>query len=1405
MRWLSKSFETLLADIETARGAGAGSGATTDRVKPHFDAVIVGSGYGGAVAACRMAEAGLKVAVLERGREYQPGEFPNDIAELPGHLRIDRAGHPGPGRTAEGLFDLRLHRGVTVLLGNGLGGGSLINANVALRADPRVFQDPRWPRPLRESYDPLDGWYTRAEDMLGVSQYPHPCRKAEQLQRLETPLTRWLQAHDSGSSGPKPEAVFFRAPLAVNWHEAERNRFGAPQGACTGCGDCVTGCNIGAKNTLATNYLAKAYRHGACLYTGVSALAVKPAARVQAGPRAPGLLWFCASDIDWSSRFSEDRYCDEQTLDALGIDSLTADIVVLAAGSLGSTEILLRSRQLGLLTTSTRLGAAFSGNADGIHFGYDQTEAVAAIGLGSAGARVVRRKGEHDPGTAPGPAIVGVLDLRGGVAAAEGMLIEDGIVPGALHGVTHELVTSAAMLQQLGSMKLRHSGAGEDPLALNDKALRHTQVYLAMGHDAADGSMALEAGRLIVTQAERSQAQAAQRQKAIVQRAAEVLGGIGLPNPFFEPLPEALTQVLEGPPVQGQGLVVHPLGGCPMGDDCASGVVDQHGAVYDGLAPRSVHDSLFVWDGSIVPMSLGANPFLTITALAERAVDHLLCLRGQAEAASAASRQPPRQQVLKDFPRRRAVAAPFGKAEPARVAMRLRETLRGRLRLADGADSPEVAAALRLRMDIPDMLALLKRHEHRIDQIGGEFHCDLPQAAYGVHRAESSPHGDLKVLSGTVEMLVQVPEHALVQMANGLLAWWHKRGSSEWQTLFRRLFSGRQSWRSLPRSLFLTLALAKHAGTRRQFRYVLQIGRPAPTASAKSAEAEVCFVLTGAKNIRFAADSNIWEALLELPVTLSRARDGEAVAQGVLRLDLVDFAENGAPQILRGADAANGLLALASLPLFFLRVILATHLWDFKAPAYRAAAREAPIPGQRPLLTPRDLLLNTPAGQRTVHPERHYLRVPWSLSDGGAAEGYPPSLELLLTRLQPPPGSAGAGHRTPVLMLAGFAQSASAFLAARLPEDLVRHLLAAGFEVWLLDYRTSTALPYSRLACSLDDVATVDIPHAVEFIRRATGLRQIMAIGHCMGSATLSMSMLAGALHPDRLAVLEVPGDPLPVPDLTGEAPQSALSAAVLSQVPPYVVGGHYSQWRQQLAALFRDVLGVDVVNLAADAGASAAEVVMDRVFATLPTERPAGRHAHEGLRGKHSHGAVDGQLAGGCPDEDATCQRVMGFIGPLYRHENIRIMHPSLDQYFGWANVDVFNQIARFFEFERLVSAEGANIYVTDENIWKHLRLPIGLLHGECNEVFSVESTRRTLRHLQRIHGSPGAVDIHEAIVIPGYCHFDCLIGDRAAVDVFPKVSGFLGRHVAGSAVPTFRPGPPAATVPEAPLAQQI
>src|SRR5260370_25989650 len=142
-----------------------------ESMKPYYTVVVVGSGYGGAIAASRLARAGQDVCVLERGKEFQPGEYPNGEAEAMMEFQVDtELAHSGP---ATGLYDLHVNEGISVFVGCGLGGTSLVNANVALRAEPRVLQDPRWPQALRDDLDTaLAEGYRLAGQMLGPPPYP---------------------------------------------------------------------------------------------------------------------------------------------------------------------------------------------------------------------------------------------------------------------------------------------------------------------------------------------------------------------------------------------------------------------------------------------------------------------------------------------------------------------------------------------------------------------------------------------------------------------------------------------------------------------------------------------------------------------------------------------------------------------------------------------------------------------------------------------------------------------------------------------------------------------------------------------------------------------------------------------------------------------------------------------------------------------------------------------------------------------------------------------------------------------------------------------------------------------------------------------------------------------------------
>jgi cholesterol oxidase len=299
--------------------------------------VIVGSGYGGAVTAARLAAADLdpkpSVCILERGREWPLGSFPDTFERVMAEQR-------SPVNPL-GLYDNPHFRDISVLKACGLGGGSLINFNVAIAPDEDAFETGAWPRSIRRNT--LEPYYGRALQMLDVS--PHP--QAASFPKFQA-LDRAARA-----IGAHAEPV----PIAVNFGTRGSNEHGMKQEPCNGCGNCFAGCNYGGKNTLYMNYLPMARNAGAEIYTQINVEWVEKLA--SGGWRIHG-------------RAREGRREKKFSLDARN--------VVLAAGSLNSTEILLRSEMHGL-KVSHRLGSGFSGNGDFFAFAYNFDHIVAGTSM----------------------------------------------------------------------------------------------------------------------------------------------------------------------------------------------------------------------------------------------------------------------------------------------------------------------------------------------------------------------------------------------------------------------------------------------------------------------------------------------------------------------------------------------------------------------------------------------------------------------------------------------------------------------------------------------------------------------------------------------------------------------------------------------------------------------------------------------------------------------------------------------------------------------------------------------------------------------------------------------------------------------------------------------------------------
>ncbi|HSK00897.1 MAG TPA: GMC family oxidoreductase N-terminal domain-containing protein [Kofleriaceae bacterium] len=526
-------------------------------MKEAYDVVVVGSGYGGAISASRLSRAGFSVCVLERGKERVPGEYPESALSALPEFQVDGAeGHVG-FQTA--MFDFRLNSDVSVLVGCGLGGTSLINANVALRPDKRVFTDGKWPAAIANDLHTLDDGFELAEAMLGSRPYPE---SFPTLPKMEANAT----------SARALGVPLLRPPLNVTFEDGTSSG-GVEQKACSLCGNCVTGCNHLAKNTTLMNYLPDAHNHGAKIFCEVKA------------------RWVERQGDEWVV------HCESGFWDATR--TVRAKLVILAAGSLGSTEILLRSRQQGLAVSDT-VGQHFSGNGDMLAFAYNPDPSCNGIGW----------EGETPPPGPPvGPTITSAIDLRGRSSVYEDVLIEEGAIPSAL---------AAFASDALFAIEKVKSWWTQSPDPTKGRSVREagaaTQTYLVMSLDDDEGQIVLEDDRARVVWPNAGREPDLRLGNKDAKRAAEAIGGAYEIDPLWSR-------------IMGRRLItVHPIGGCVMADDAARGVVDDMCRVFDGPSGAGVYDGLMVCDGSVIPSPLGVNPLLTISAVTERAC-HYLCQR----------------------------------------------------------------------------------------------------------------------------------------------------------------------------------------------------------------------------------------------------------------------------------------------------------------------------------------------------------------------------------------------------------------------------------------------------------------------------------------------------------------------------------------------------------------------------------------------------------------------------------------------------------------------------------------------------------------------------------------------------------------------------------------------------------
>lgn len=519
-----------------------------------YDAVVVGSGFGGAVTAARLAEAGWKVLVLERGRRWLPKDMPRG----PGDDWIFDVDEP---HKQHGWLDFRWFGDMSVAMGAGVGGGSLIYGNVSVVPPASTF-DEHWPSAI--SFSELQPHYATVGRVMNVQEMPD-----SQLPPRYFAMKKGAEAIGAGDRFHKvPLAVTFDDdwerddPKAYTDEKSRRfvNAQGREQGTCNHCGFCCSGCKVKAKNTLDYNYLAIAEDHGA---------EIRPLHMVDSVEKIDGGYLVHAEKIDAGKREARE---------------FRARRVVLSAGSLGSTEILLRSRdeKKFLPAVSGKLGQGWSSNGDFLTFSVHKEKMLPTRGPTISCA-------------------IDFLDKQGYEGAH--IFIEDGALGDLPKAYVSKALRQARRWLDLGWYKRLINRLLNGVRRYN--SAEHSIAWFAQSVDASNGVMTLRRSLLPPWRMHLSLDWDVKRSTDSFEKVNTLHKRLAKANNakrIFTPFTWTLLRDLATP---------HPLGGCRMADSEEEGVVDHRGEVFH-------YPGLYVADGAIIPYALGINPSRTIAALAER-------------------------------------------------------------------------------------------------------------------------------------------------------------------------------------------------------------------------------------------------------------------------------------------------------------------------------------------------------------------------------------------------------------------------------------------------------------------------------------------------------------------------------------------------------------------------------------------------------------------------------------------------------------------------------------------------------------------------------------------------------------------------------------------------------------------